>query len=240
VSVLIVTGTSTDVGKTITTAALAACVRGHVTVVKPAQTGAGDGTPGDLFEVTRLTGVRDVHEFARYPDPLSPHHAARLSGLPELELGEVVRRIVDLDALHDGPDDLVLVEGAGGLVVPFTATDGWTIADLAAALHAPAVVVTTPGLGTLNHTALTVGRLAEDGIRLAGIVLGSWPAEPDLAMRCNLDDLAALSPEGAVAGVLPAGMSTVRDFPGTARAALSPRFGGTFDWAAFRASVAGI
>ena len=126
-SVLIVTGTGTDVGKTVATAALAACAKGRVAVVKPAQTGVADGAPGDLAEVRRLSKVQDVHEFVRYPDPLSPHHAARLSGRPELRLADAVQRIVDLDALHD----LVIVEGAGGLLVPFANDDRWTLVDLA-------------------------------------------------------------------------------------------------------------
>jgi dethiobiotin synthetase len=229
-SVLIVTGTGTDVGKTIATAALAACAKGRVAVVKPAQTGVAPGAPGDLAEVTRLARITDVHEFVRYPDPLSPHHAAAVSGRPELQFADAVQRIDDLDAERD----LVLVEGAGGLLVPFTNDDRWTIADLGASLHAPVIVVTTAGLGTLNHTALTLSRLHEDGLELAGIVIGSWPAEPDLATRCNLDDLAAMGP---VVGVLPAGLATVRDFRQRARAALSPQFGGTFDWPAFRAAA---
>ena len=228
-SVLLVTGTGTDVGKTVATAALAACASGDVAVVKPAQTGVAHGAPGDLAEITRLARVTDVHEFVRYPDPLSPHHAARVSGMPELEFADAVRRINDLDASHD----LVLVEGAGGLLVPFTSTDGWTLADLAGALQAPVVLVTTAGLGTLNHTALTVGRLAEDNLRLAGIVIGSWPAEPDLATRCNVADLSAMAPGGALGGALPAGMAAMRDFGRQARAALAPGFGGTFDAAAF-------
>jgi dethiobiotin synthetase len=230
VSVLIVTGTGTGVGKTVATAALAACATWRVAIVKPAQTGVAPDEPGDLAEVTRLSGVSDVHEFARYPDPLSPHHAARVSGLPELGFADTVRRVTDLDALHD----LVLVEGAGGLLVPYTATDGWTLADLASSLHAPVLVVTAAGLGTLNHTALTVGRLAEDGIELAGIVIGSWPDEPDLATRCNVADLAEM---GSLAGVLPAEMAAMRDFRERARAALAPRFGGTFDAAAFVAAT---
>ncbi|MGH8960009.1 MAG: dethiobiotin synthase, partial [Jatrophihabitantaceae bacterium] len=207
-SVLIVTGTGTDVGKTVVTAAIAACAKGSVTVVKPAQTGVAPDEPGDLAEVTRLSGRTDVHEFARYPDPLSPHQAARLSGLPELDFADTTLRIGDLDAVHD----LVIVEGAGGLLVPFTSSDRWTVADLASSLHAEVVLVTAAGLGTLNHTALTVDRLAEDGIALAGIVIGSWPAEPDLVARCNVADLAAMAPEGRLAGALPAGMSAVRDF----------------------------
>jgi dethiobiotin synthetase len=202
-------------------------------VVKPAQTGLAPQAPGDLAEVTRLSQVADVHEYARYPDPLSPHQAARVSGLPELEFAETVRRIADLDAVRD----LVLVEGAGGLLVPFTSTDRWTLTDLATSLHAPVLVVTMAGLGTLNHTALTVDRLAEDGIELAGIVIGAWPVEPDLATRCNVADLAAMAPDGLLAGVLPSGMAAMRDFRKRARAALSPRFGGTFDAAAFAAAA---
>lgn len=229
-SVLIVSGTGTGVGKTVTTAALAACASGPVAVVKPAQTGPDVGGPPDIDEVIRLSGVSEVHEFARYPDPLSPHHAARVSGLPELAFADAVRRINDIDALHE----LVLVEGAGGLLVPYTSDDRWTMADLAGALRAPVLVVTAAGLGTLNHTALTVGRLAEDGLELAGIVIGSWPDEPDLVARCNLADLAAM---GELAGVLPAGMASMGDFRKRARAALAPRFGGTFDAAAFLAAT---
>lgn len=231
-SVLVVTGTSTDVGKTVATAALAACARakGRVAVVKPAQTGVTPSGSGDLAEVTRLSGVTDVHEYARYPDPLSPHQAARVALLPELTLADTVRRIVDLDALHD----LVIVEGAGGLLVPFTSDDGWTFADLAASLHARALVVTQACLGTLNHTALTVGRLAEDGIALAGLVIGSWPADPDLAARLNVADLAGMGP---LVGALPEGMAGLGDFRRRARAALTPAFGGTFDARAFARKV---
>jgi len=229
VSVLIVTGTGTDVGKTVATAALAACAKGRVAVVKPAQTGVADGAPGDLAEVRRLAKITELHEYVRYPDPLSPHHAARLSGRAELPLADAVQRIVDLDAVSD----LVLVEGAGGLLVPFTEDDRWTLVDLAASLHAPAVVVTNPGLGTLNHTALTVERMSDDGVELAGILIGSWPDDADLATRCNLADLAAMGP---IAGVLPAGMAAMRDFGQAARASLVRRFGGRFDWPAFLAA----
>jgi dethiobiotin synthetase len=230
VTVVLVSGTGTDVGKTVTTAALAACATGRVAVVKPAQTGVAPGARGDLAEVTRLAKVTDVHEFARYPDPLSPHHAAWMSGQPTLSQGEVMTGILDLEADHD----LVLVEGAGGLLVPFSTANPWTLLDLACALQAPVVVVTAAGLGTINHTALTVRALAEDGVELAGIVIGSWPAEPDLAMRCSLDDLAAMAPDGALAGALPAGMATMADFRKRARAALAPQWGGTFDWRRFR------
>jgi dethiobiotin synthetase len=231
-TVLVVTGTSTDVGKTVATAALAACATGRVAVVKPAQTGVATDEPGDLAEVRRLSGCTDTHEFARYPDPLSPHHAARVSGLPALALGAVVARIATLGADRD----LVLVEGAGGLLVPFDEA-GWTVLDLAGQLGADVLLVTTAGLGTINHTALTVRAIEAAAVSLAGIVIGSWPASPGLAERCNVDDLSAMSPHGALAGVLPERMASMGDFAVRARAALAPQLGGTFDWREFRANV---
>lgn len=231
--ILFVSGTGTEIGKTVATAAVAACASGTVAVVKPAQTGMPIGAPGDLADVTRLTGCADVHEFARYPDPLSPHHAAAVSGLPELELDDVVDRIGTLIATRD----LVLVEGAGGLLVPF-ARSGWTIADVARALDAPVLVVTAAGLGTLHHTTSTLRALREEGLRLAGLVIGSWPSAPGLAERCNVRDLAALG-GGELAGALPERMTEMADFPAAARAALAAALGGTFDSGAFVGAVGG-
>ena len=230
---IIVTGTGTGVGKTVAAAALAACARGSVAVVKPAQTGVADDADGDLAEVTRLSGVTDTFEFARYPDPLSPHHAALMSGRPALEFAETAQRIDDLGTEYD----TVLVEGAGGLLVPFDSDDEWTLIDLAHHLNAPLVVVTEPGLGTLNHTALTVNRIEEESLEFAGIIIGSWPAQPDLAMELNVYDLRRMSPKGGLGGVIQDGMSTMRDFRKQARVALAPRFGGSFDWSVFRQTL---
>lgn len=232
-SVLIVTGTGTDVGKTVATAALAACLTGRTAVVKPAQTGVGPGEPGDLAEVTRLSGCTDVFEFARYPDPLSPHHAARRSELPALDQGATVRQIVELDSQYD----TVLVEGAGGLLVPYSDEDGWTLIQLAHELAAPMLVVARADLGTLNHTALTVRVIEDESLELAGIIVGSWPQTPGLAERYTVFDLARMANRSELSGVLPAAMATMRDFKQQARAALAPRFGGTFDWRAFRSAV---
>ncbi|MFD1812998.1 dethiobiotin synthase [Rhodococcus gannanensis] len=186
-SILCVTGTSTDVGKTVVTAALAAAAlaRGlSVAVCKPAQTGVGADEAGDLAEITRLSGVETVVELARYPEPLAPDTAARRAGLPLLDLDAVVDAVRDLDARHD----LTLVEGAGGLLVRIGA-GGFTLVDVAAGLDAPLVLVAAAGLGTLNHSALTVAAAREAGVACAGTIIGAWPADPDLAMRCNLADL---------------------------------------------------
>jgi dethiobiotin synthetase len=207
---VIVSGTGTGVGKTVVTAALAALHDG-VAVVKPAQTGVAAGDPGDLDEVRRLSGVTDLHELARYPEPLAPATAARRAGLSPLGSRGVAEYVRALAA------DLVLVEGAGGLLVRFD-DEGGTIADVAALLDAPVVVVARAGLGTLNHTALTCEALRARGLRCAGIVIGSWPADPDLASLCNLDDLADYA--GApVIGRMPegAGSLTPAEFSAVAR-----------------------
>jgi len=236
---LMVTGTGTGVGKTIVTAAVAALGRRagqRVAVVKPAQTGVGPDEAGDVAEVVRLAGLDqpDGHELARYAAALAPAAAARLAGVSGPALDEVVSTVDELATDHD----LVLVEGAGGLLVRFDAS-GWTLADLAVRLHAPTLVVAAAGLGTLNHAALTAEALRTRRVRLAGVVVGCWPvppAEPDLAERSNLDDLADVT--GALlVGVLPAGMSALTPgaFAAAAAAGLAPGLGGTFDAADFRA-----
>lgn len=218
-TVLVVTGTGTGVGKTVVTAAIAS-LAASVTVIKPAQTGVGPAEPGDLHEVVRRAGphVRTV-ELARYPDPLSPEAAARRCGLPTLNLEQVV------DAVRACQTGLVLVEGAGGLLVRFD-SDGLTLADVAAALAAPVVVVTSAGLGTLNTTALTLEALDRRGLATPGLVIGCWPAEPDLAARSNVPDLRSMAP---LIGAVPEGAR------GEAAPWLAPVLGGTFDadaWAA--------
>lgn len=232
-SILVVTGTGTGVGKTIVTAALAAlaAARGApVAVVKPAQTGVGPEEPGDLAEVARLAGITDTHEFARYPDPLSPAAAARRRGLPALDLISAAKRIHVLTEHRR----LVLIEGSGGLLVRFD-EDGTTLADLARELRAPVLLVADPALGTLNHTALTLESMAARGIEPAGIVLGSWPEKPDLAMRSNIRDLETLAAR-PLAGALPAGAGELEapEFLLAARSGLSPAFGGVFDPGTFR------
>ncbi|RJL25172.1 dethiobiotin synthase [Bailinhaonella thermotolerans] len=232
-SVLVVTGTDTGVGKTVVTAAVAALARARgtsVAVVKPAQTGVGPGEAGDLDEVARLSGVTDLHEYARFPDPLSPAAAARVSGLPPVSLRDAAARIRDLA----GTRRLVLVEGAGGLLVRFD-QEGGTLADLARATGAQVLVVARAGLGTLNHTALTLEAMAHRGLSLAGVVIGSWPRDPGLADRLNVGDLEMLAAR-PLSGAIPegAGELDATDFWAAAHASLSATLGGGFDPAAFR------
>lgn len=121
------------------------------------------------------------------------------------------------------------------MLVPYD-RDRWTIYDLGLELAADFLLVTSPGLGTINHTALTVEAL-EESSTVANIVVGSWPEEPGLAERCNIFDLAQMARRSELAGVLPRGIPGMTDFPQRARVALAPQFGGTFDWPAFRAAA---
>ncbi len=203
-TVLVVTGTGTGVGKTVVASALAALALAagrRVAVLKAVQTGVDAGQPGDVDEMRRLAGPSvTCRELARYPDPLAPATAARRAGLPPVTPATVIAAIGELAAEHD----LVLVEGAGGLLVPLDDRGG-TLADVAAAAAAPVLVVVAAGLGTLNHTALTAEALRTRGLGCVGLMIGAWPTRPDLAAQCNVTDLPAVTglpllgalPEGA-------------------------------------------
>ena len=205
-SVLFVTGTDTGVGKTVVTAALAVALRqagGAPYVIKPAQTGVRPDEPGDLDDVRRLAGDVPGHEGVRLREPLAPDTAARLEGARLPGLAEQRDAVVEAARHHD-----VLVEGAGGVLVHLG--EHWDALDLAASVaHAGIpvgfVVVARAGLGTLNHAALTVWAIQQRQLFVHGLVIGSWPVEPDLAAEQNLLDLPVMTglsvlgriPEGA-------------------------------------------
>ncbi len=234
-TLLVITGTGTDVGKTVVTAAiatLAGAAGKRVAVLKPAQTGVQPGEPGDLATVRRLAGDDvTLRELRRYPDPLSPEAAARRSGLPALHPADIAAAASDLAARHD----LVLIEGAGGLLVRFDER-GATLADVAWSLGAPVLLVSQAGLGTLNTTALSAEALLRRGLNCVGVVVGRWPAEPDLAARCNLTDL-PVAAGAPLLGVLPDGIGelTREQFRAVAAESLSPWLDGEFDSDSFTA-----
>ncbi|WP_330177018.1 dethiobiotin synthase [Streptomyces sp. NBC_01498] len=229
--VVIVSGTGTEIGKTVVTAAVAALALAGgrtVAVLKPAQTGVGPGEPGDTAEVTRLAGAVTAVELARFPEPLAPATAAARAALPPVRPEEIAEAAGKLATEHD----LVLVEGAGGLLVRFDAAGG-TLADAARLLGAPVLVVAPAGLGTLNATALTTEALRARGLDALGVVIGAWPAAPDLAARCNLADLPDVA--GApLLGAIPEGAGALgpADFRAGAGGWLAPALGG--DWSAGR------
>lgn len=177
---LLVTGTDTGVGKTFVSALLCRA-RPSATYVKPVQTGLSDDEP-DADVVARIAGS-DVRQGPGFDEPLAPAVAAARAGA-------VVTRAMLLDAFS-GLDEVV-GEGAGGLLVEL-GTDGTTLADLAADLDLPLVVVARPGLGTLNHTRLTCEAAWARGLRVLGIIVNDFPDRPGVAEQTNLEALTSIA-----------------------------------------------
>lgn len=221
--IVVVTGTDTGVGKTIATAAIAARAAGNgqrVLVVKPVQTGIGGSEPDipDVDTIAHLAGV-DTVQFVALDEPLAPDTASLRQGVAIPTVREHVRRIRDL-ASPDNPDDaydLVIVEGAGGLLVRLD-SDGGTLLDIARDLTfslrrrgtddvvsspVEVVIVVRAGLGTLNHTELTTTALRAVQIEPASLIIGSWPSDPGVAETCNRTDLTRLTGV-PVLGAIPA------------------------------------
>jgi dethiobiotin synthetase len=178
-----VTGTDTGVGKTFATAALAQAflLSGRsVAVVKPIQTGSETDEPTDADEINRMLGANVAEEWQRLALPLAPETIAHETGAALTPVAELVERLRTIEA------DVVIVEGAGGVMVGLDAAGG-TIADLAQLWDAEVVVVTRDTLGTLNHTGLTVEHLRGRGLEPV-LVVGA-----DTGNQRNHRDMVRLS-----------------------------------------------
>lgn len=191
-----ITGTDTGVGKTVVTAALAAKLRAEgydVVALKPFATGAttveGRRVSLDTLFIEQAAESGETVE-ALTPvlldAPLAPAVAARLEGRT-VKLQPVVDHCRCVAARHD----VVLVEGVGGLIVPLN--EDVLVADFAAALGLPVIVVARPGVGTLNHTALTVEYARSRGLHVAGIVISGYPESPGIAEKTNPSEIERLT-----------------------------------------------
>ncbi len=184
-----ITGTDTGAGKTVASAVLAhrALADGtRVRYIKPVQTGVAPGARGDADFVRAVADVAS-DELERFAEPLAPAVAAERAGRT-IDVARLLAAILDAAATVD----VVLVEGAGGLLAPLTGES--TMADFACELAAEIVVVTRPGLGTLNHTALTLEAAERRGLRSAGLVVCGWPSKPGPAEETNLKRLQEMAP----------------------------------------------
>jgi dethiobiotin synthetase len=178
-----VTGTDTGVGKTVVAAAVCAglAARGHrVAAFKPAVTGLDD-EPGDfgrdhelLASVANAGQTPDQVAPYRFGPQVSPHLAAELAGTA-IEPTELV--------VSARAHELVVCEGVGGLLVPIT--PGYLVRDLAVDLGLPVVVAARPGLGTINHSLLTIEAARAGGLRVAAVVITPWPDDPTSMERSN-------------------------------------------------------
>jgi len=189
-----ITGTGTGVGKTVVAAAIVAALTARgldVAPVKPVVTGLDEPDPGRPLDhelLSAATGGRrtpdDITQLTFGP-AVSPHLAAELAGVTV----EPAALVAAARAAAAGAD-IVVGEGAGGLLVPITG--GYLMRDYALDLGLPLVIAARPGLGTINHTLLTIESARAAGLRVLGVVLTPWTEEPDAVQRSNRETIARL------------------------------------------------
>jgi len=192
---LFVTGTDTEVGKTVVAGCIAAALRARgsrVAAFKPVVTGldepAAPGWPRDHELLAAAAGVApETVTHHVFGPPVSPHLAAELAGVT-LDLEAMV--LAAGAAAAEAGAEVLVAEGVGGLLVPLTAEH--SVRDLAVELGLPVVVAARPGLGTINHTLLTLEAARAAGLQVAGVVITPWPEEPSAMARSNRATIARL------------------------------------------------
>ncbi len=190
-----VTGTGTEVGKTVVAAVIARTLAAsglQVAVFKPAISGLDDPAPGGippdhelLREAAESRQSDDQIAPYRYGPPVSPHLGAALAG----EEIDPERLLTAARAASDGADVLVC-EGVGGLLVPLT--PGYLVRDFARELALPVAIAANPALGTINHTLLTVEAARAAGLDTMLVVFTPWPDDPSIVERSNRDAIERL------------------------------------------------
>jgi dethiobiotin synthetase len=186
-----VTGTGTEVGKTVVAAVIArslVAAGNRVAVFKPAVSGLEDDAEPDhalLRRAARSTQSDDEIAPYRFGPPVSPHLGAKLAGdqIDPARLQAAARRA-------SGRADVLVVEGVGGLLVPLTL--GYLVRDFARDLGVPIVIASKPGLGTINHTLLTIEAARAVGLEVVLVVLTPWPADPSAVEASNRDAIGRL------------------------------------------------
>jgi dethiobiotin synthetase len=208
---LFVTGTDTEIGKTVVASALVAAIAAGgapVGAYKPVVTGTddepADGKPRDHELLAACAGMQpqDVAPYTFGP-AVSPHLAAELA-----EVAIDPETLVEV-ALRNGQGRTLIAEGVGGFLVPLT-LDGYLVRDLAVALDLHVVVVARPGLGTINHTLLTLQSVRAAGLHVAGVVITPWHEHPTPMQRSNENTIAALA-DVEVASLAPLSGFTVAE-----------------------------
>jgi dethiobiotin synthetase len=212
---LFVTATDTGVGKTVLCASLVAAIAASgepVAAFKPVVTGLdeppegeGVGWPADHELLASVAGM-DPTEVSpyRYGPAASPHLAARLAG-ERIDTDALVRHARDA-----GRSATLIAEGVGGLLVPLS--EAFTVCDLASALALPLLLAARPGLGTINHTLLTLRAARAAGLEVRAVVLTPWPALASTLERSNRETIAHLGEVEVVT------LPPVRDVAGLAAA----------------------
>ncbi len=238
---IFVTGTDTGVGKTVVAAAIAwnlTQAGKRVALMKPVQTGTIVSGPTDIEFVQKVLGADyslDVSCPYMFSDPVAPLVASMLVG-ERID----IKKIKDSYSRLSSDNDFVIVEGAGGLLVPIL--EDYFMSDLALELDLPVLIVTRPNLGTLNHTFLTLESAKKRGLDVAGIVISNFPWDPGLPEQTNPelifsmtgDNILGVIPNDNSISVVNGDIGNIRD---TASSALSEELGGSFVLEEFLSSL---
>lgn len=200
---IFITGTDTGVGKTVVTAALACCLNPHLSdlsVIKPFQTGTEEDSILDIEFVYKALGRKfdNIDEVCpvRLKKPLSPYTAGFFEDI-NFKIEELLNSLRN----RITRSSVTLFEGAGGLLVPIM--KDYFMSDFARDLGTPVLIVARPGLGTLNHTLLSVEHAKNKGLEILGIVICNYPSEPGIAESTNIKTLMDLT-DVQIAGIIPA------------------------------------
>lgn len=230
---IFITGTDTGVGKTIVTAAIAWNLKQagrKVAVMKPVQTGTIISGPTDLEFVQNLIGDDHTIDTScpyEFPDPVAPLVASMLTG-ERID----IKRIKESYSKLSEQNETIIVEGAGGLLVPIL--EDYFMSDLALELNIPILIVARPNLGTLNHTLLTLESAKRKGLEVAGIVISNYPWDPGIPEQTNPELILSMTGV-SILGVLPHDNSLsvekgdIGNLRELASSGLSQELGGAFD-----------
>ncbi len=187
-----ITGTDTGVGKTVVSASLACNLiqQGKkVSVIKPIQTGTSSQQVLDIefvYKVLEKDLVLEEKCYYRFPDSLSPKSASEFDR-KQIDAKFIMQKI----EIQSEINDIVIVEGAGGWLVPINSS--YLMSDLAWDLGYPIIIVARPGLGTINHTYLTVESALKRGLKIIGIVLNNFPRNPNKSEKTNPSEIVRLT-----------------------------------------------
>lgn len=195
---IFITGTDTDVGKTVVTAGMAAAVKSmgySVGVFKPFQTGLQSGSP-DIEFVKSVNCEILTKVSYNFKEPVAPSLAAILEEI-EIDIDKIIQDYKELEKKCD----FVIVEGAGGILAPIK--DKLLVRDLIKILDLPLIIVARPNLGTINHTLLTIEAAKSQNIKTVGIIISNYPSNTeDIAIKHAPDMIKNISGE-KILGILP-------------------------------------
>lgn len=238
---IFITGADTGVGKTVATACLAQCLSFNydkVSVIKPVQTGTSTQPVTDVEFVYKVMGRDfDYKEQCLYSfsEPLSPYTASQFEDIT-IELDSIVSWVED----HKIKNDIVIIEGAGGLAVPLS--QDYLMADLAADTESAVIIVARPSLGTINHTVLTAEFARSRGLQIMGIVICNFPCNPGLSEKNNPKEMVRLSGVPVIGVIyedqnVDVESGNIGNLRSSAAKSLSAQLGGNFDYERFCISI---